>query len=474
MSVQRQLRNLTALAAVALLAIIATPDLLLAHTHLVRSAPAANARLTMSPGAIELWFSEAPALQMTSIDLLDSAGTRVLLGHVTGSGVHLTIQVERTLAPGRYTVVWKTAADDGHVSDGRFFFFVEAPAQPAASGASAAAVSPAQAPPAAANMPNTVVATTSVATLPNAVRWAEYMALFVVLGAVVFRLVVLERAGWNDPARSEATDRARKYGQAFLVLFLITTLMRLSAESDLVPFGDGRMAKMMLVIRNTHWGMGWAIGAAGVVLAAIGFSMARRGMAGWGIATVGAIAMSVGETLTSHATSATRYQPLAVATDFVHIAAAGAWLGGLAIVLLAGMRSLETTGEPLAAGSRLVRSFHQSAVESVTLVLLSAIVSAWLRVGSWSDFAATPYGRVLFRKIVFVVIVLAVGAYHWRKAVVPEWTEATQRLFRRSVILELLLAAVVLGFTAVLVASALPDDAHQIAPRVAPVITNFK
>ena len=466
MSVQRQLRNLSALAVLALVALLATPHALLAHTKLVRSTPASNARLAASPPTIDLWFSEAPMLQMTSIELLDSAGTRLPIGHVGGSGVHLSVPLDRTLAPGRYTVVWKTAADDGHVSDGRFFFTVASPQQ-AATPALGAQVSAPQ-------VPNTVVETTSVATLPNAVRWAEFVALFIVLGAVVFRLVVLARAGWNDIARTDAADRARRYAQAFLMLFLITTLMRLSAESDLVPFGDGRMTKMLLVVRNTHWGMGWAVGGIGVVVAAVGLWLARRGLAGWGIAAVGAIAMSVSETLTSHATSATRYQPLAVATDFVHIAAAGAWLGGLAIVLLAGLRSLDKTGEPQAAGSRLVRSFHQSAVECVTLVLVSAIVSAWLRMGSWTDFTATLYGRVLFRKIVFAVLVLAVGAYHWRQAVVPDWTESTLKRFRRTTILELLLTAIVLAATAVLVSSALPDDAHQIMPHVAPVITNFK
>ncbi|HVX40944.1 MAG TPA: copper resistance protein CopC [Gemmatimonadaceae bacterium] len=470
---QRLLRNLAATVAVALGALFATPSLLLAHTKLVRSAPAANARLTSSPSTIELWFSEPPALRMTSIDLLDSAGTRLPLGAVTGSGVRLTVTLTRVLAPGRYTVVWKTAADDGHVSDGRFFFVVDSQAAAAAPPPSAptpTAPTPASKP----DVPNTVVETTPVATLPNAIRWAEFVALFTVLGAVVFRLVILQRAGWNHGAEAEAADRGRRFGQYAVMLFLVTTLLRLSAESDLVPFGDGRMAKMMLVIRDTHWGIGWAIGGVGVVIAAVGLSIAFRGLTGWGIAAVGAIAMSVGETLTSHAASATRYQPLAVATDFVHVAAAGAWLGALALVLFAGLPSLASTGEPRAAGSRLVRSFHQSAMESVALVLLSAIVSAWLRVGSWGDFAGTLYGRVLFRKIVFAVIVLAIGAYHWRKAVVPDWDEHTARRFRRSAILELLVAAVVLGFTAVLVASALPDDAHQIAGQRAPVVTEFK
>jgi len=57
MSVQRQLRNLAATAAVALAALLAAPTLLLAHTKLVRSTPSPNARLTSPPSTIELWFS---------------------------------------------------------------------------------------------------------------------------------------------------------------------------------------------------------------------------------------------------------------------------------------------------------------------------------------------------------------------------------------------------------------------------------
>jgi hypothetical protein len=54
-------------------------------------------------------------------------------------------------------------------------------------------------------------------------------------------------------------------------------------------------------VRDTQWGRGWLVGAMGVVLAAIGFVVAKGANAGWFVAGVGAVAIAFGEALTGHA-----------------------------------------------------------------------------------------------------------------------------------------------------------------------------
>jgi hypothetical protein len=51
---------------------------------------------------------------------------------------------------------------------------------------------------------------------------------------------------------------------------------------------------------------------------------------------------------------------------------------------------------------------------------------------------------------------MAVGAYHWRTAVVPDWTSKTGRSFRRTAIAELVLGAIIIAFTTLLISTALP------------------
>jgi putative copper export protein len=58
---------------------------------------------------------------------------------------------------------------------------------------------------------------------------------------------------------------------------------------------------------------------------------------------------------------------------------------------------------------------------------------------------------------VFVLVVLGIGAYHWRTAVVPPWTPKTARSFRRTAVVELIVSAVIIAFTALLVSTALPN-----------------
>jgi putative copper export protein len=95
-------------------------------------------------------------------------------------------------------------------------------------------------------------------------------------------------------------------------------------------------------------------------------------------------------------------------------------------------------------------------MECVLLTILTAVIAAFLRFPTMSDLWTTEYGLALLRKIVVVVIVLAFGFFHWRRAVVRDWSAKTPTRFRISATLELLAGAVVIALTAVLISTALP------------------
>ena len=76
---------------------------------------------------------------------------------------------------------------------------------------------------------------------------------------------------------------------------------------------------------------------------------------------------------------------------------------------LPSIRSLSERERPL-AGSRLVRAYHQAAVDSVTVVVVTGLVAAWLRLGNlFAALWTSPYGNMLMRKLVFVVVLLRPG-----------------------------------------------------------------
>ena len=451
------------------LAVLATPALLFAHARLLRSTPAANANLTAAPTALSLWFSEKPEVKFTVITLTDSTGTAVALGQVASADSNgVTIPITGTLLSGRYTVSWRTAASDGHATTGKYQFSLSVPAQTAAPTTSAPAAITVDSGRSAAPVTdstvihkpvsNSLIIPQQVTSLSRAMRWAELVALLTLVGLVIFRLAVLPSAEWSPDLINAASDRAARLARGLLVLFAVAIVSRGLAQASLVPgYFESRHMALRTLVHDTSWGHSWALGIAGLVLAIIGFMLAGKLTAGWVAAAAGLIVIAVSEALTGHS-SAVRHAAVAIAVDVAHLLGAGGWLGGLTAVLLCGFPAFKSQ-DPVKAsnsGARLVRAYHNTAMECVIIVVLTAIAAAWLRLPTVTSLWTTPYGLALLRKVIFVLVVLAFGFYHWRRMVIPDWTKDTLSRFKRSAWLELVFGAVVVALTAYLLTQPLP------------------
>ncbi|MGH7616076.1 MAG: copper resistance CopC/CopD family protein [Gemmatimonadaceae bacterium] len=463
MRTSKRLRSGAAtIAALLTLAVIATPAVLFAHARLVRSTPGKDATLTTAPAALQLWFSERPELRFSTLALLDSTGAPMSLGALTkiaGDEMGLSATISSALPNGRYTVQWRTAAADGHATSGSFSFVVAARTPSAARAAAPVAADTTRINPKRA--PNTVVETAPVTTMPAAVRWAELVAMLTIVGTVVFSLVVVPGAQLPPDVTRDARDRARRLANSVLVLFVITTLWRLSAQADLIPTASSaRISAMMTVVRETGWGAGWLVGGVGAVIAAVGLVLSRRGVMGWIVAAIGAVCIAASEGLTGHA-AASKQVVLAVAVDLAHVLGAGGWMGGLAAVTLCGLaatRRAEASTGGTRLSHQLIRAFHRSAIACVSIVLITSVAAigiAWFRLGEPTVFWTSAYGSVLLLKMAFAVVLLVFGWYHWRTAVIPEWTDDTRFRFKRSVAVELLVGAGIVGVTTVLISMGL-------------------
>lgn len=95
------------------------------HTHLTASFPKADTVVGHSPDQIRLSFSERPQLPLTSIKLLRADSTLVGIGRAAAARddtLSVTAKVPAALTAGAYSVVWRTAARDGHVARGTYRF----------------------------------------------------------------------------------------------------------------------------------------------------------------------------------------------------------------------------------------------------------------------------------------------------------------------------------------------------------------
>lgn len=97
------------------------------HLRLVKSDPAASATIA-APTQLRLWFSLKPTISVTTVKLANAAKAPIKLAKPTFAGdvkLPVTVTIEEPLAPGTYTVTWKTASGDLHAMTGDYTFTVK-------------------------------------------------------------------------------------------------------------------------------------------------------------------------------------------------------------------------------------------------------------------------------------------------------------------------------------------------------------
>jgi methionine-rich copper-binding protein CopC len=115
------------LAILAVIVLVAAVPLA-AHMKIEKTAPAANSTVTTAPTTIQVWFTEAPDVKVSRLELRGASGPVALTGlHVMGEK-SLMATVSGTMTAGAYTLSWQSAGNDGHVQKGQFSFTLKAAA----------------------------------------------------------------------------------------------------------------------------------------------------------------------------------------------------------------------------------------------------------------------------------------------------------------------------------------------------------
>lgn len=98
-----------------------------AHLKVEKTFPATDSTVTTAPERLQVWFSQAPTLPVSSLTLEGPNG-RVTLGKVAAGSSDgkpdrsLVAPITGSLAAGTYSVTWKTAGADGHILTDTFSF----------------------------------------------------------------------------------------------------------------------------------------------------------------------------------------------------------------------------------------------------------------------------------------------------------------------------------------------------------------
>lgn len=297
-------------------------------------------------------------------------------------------------------------------------------------------------------------------TLFPIVRGAIVLAILLLIGVVVATRLARAHV---EPGSSRAVHidgwHARLPGVvAWFLLMLSLARGALQLLSFVEPGEPLESGLIQAVLLEGTWGMSWMLQTVAAFALLAGSWLVRwRHGATWRLLVVAAALTAWAQTGMGHPTEEI-WPPFAGRViDLLHLVGAGLWLGTLTILSL-------TTFPVLRQAARIdelagvVRAFSIPARTGAALLVASGVIATWQYVGSIGALFSTTYGLLVVGKIVLFILIAAAGWWNWRvltPALSAASPDAPVRL-RRAVTIELTLAAIVLGLTAVLTGSSFP------------------
>jgi copper transport protein len=358
----------------------AMPSPVLAHALRESSVPGVGASLRRPPASVTITFTEEPDPLLSRIEVLDASGRQFQTGPartVGGNPRRLVVDLA-PLPPGVYTVAWTTvSAIDGHVAEGAFAFGVGVPA-------AAVRATGARPPPSHRETP---------APSPTAVigRWLLYAGLMLLLGVAFVSSAVLV-----TPPRSSLLLLPAAWAGA-----VAGTAAVIAAQASDAGIGPGELLRTALA-RGAMERVATVTLSGALVLVALRTHGSRQRTA---VALVGAGAAGamLADVAAGHA-AAGRLVAASSALQWVHIMAAGIWLGGLAALLPA------LRGEPGGVRMAAVRRFSASAAIALAALATTGTIRAAAEIGAWSRVTNTAYGRLVVLKVALLGVLVGLGA----------------------------------------------------------------
>lgn len=441
------------------------------HTELEAAYPARDSLHVARVGQIRLRFTTAVQVELSAITVLGPGGqvSATPVDTVPGREAReIGVRFPEALPSGSYTVEWRTAGPDSHVIRGSYGFMVDRPEQaPAAEGVAGGE------PAAGAPRPDPEAESPRLSSQTGGepargrglggltLDWVFFLTVTGMVGVVAFRAAVLSslsRAEGLAPVAAILDRRLTGLAWVVAVGAVGVVPFRLAYQASLVAGPGGSWIGGVGTLLGLPWGSSWMLEVAAAALFLIGLLLGRRddpGRLPWLLAGAAALLMTLVPALVGHSGGV---GGLAVAADALHVLAAGAWAGGLACLVLAGIPAASRGRREDGSAPALpviVGAFSRMALVAVGVLVVSGITNA-LQYVAPDQLLTTPYGRLLGVKLLTALGAFALGFYNWR-VVRPQLDDTPRtRLIRIPTALELTLAACVLAVTAAVVVTATP------------------
>ena len=338
------------------------------HASLSASTPAGGAAVEEAPTQVTLTFTEPPDTKLSSVKVLGGSGSYEQGAPRLAEGDESTLVVDlKALPKGSYTVSWRTVSRvDGHSSAGAFAFGVGEP--PEAISADAEEQTSSKIPSAAA-------------------RWVLYLGLASLLGAAWMALFA--------------------FGHSYRSVGRLSLFGLLAAAAGTLGLGlfQFREAGVGLgVFLGSSSGRALGLRAAPLLLIVLGYLLYRNNYRPrMMVAGAGALAGMLAHASAGHA-AVPPDVAIKVGIQWLHFAAVGIWIGGLAALLLGLSESPEEDRRRAAKRFSFVAGF------AIFVVTATGVLRAVNEVDGWEPLFETTYGRLVIAKSVLIVVLGGLGA----------------------------------------------------------------
>jgi len=398
----------------------ATPRAALAHATLLRSTPAANSRLDKSPDRIRLVFSEQVVPSLSQIAVVCSGRDSVQLKVANDPhDVHILLGPVSAQLFGSCRVLWRVLSADGHPVSGNFTFDVAGGAGVASSTTPVAV--PGLSPDSMRGVTTPVSPDTTatvedkpVPVFASLFRGVGLGAFMAGVGILFFGLTAGERRALTPGA---VVTSLIAVGTLLLVAHTFAWLEHASPTGHLTgsfvssvtgsTVGRVELARVIFAVL-TLW--------------AIALARHRKIALGLGVACI-VLSGAVGHPAAIH--------PLfAIPAKIIHLLGATTWIGGLLWVAWVASRDAE-------ACRIEAPRFSSIALFAVIGIFLSGLLQAFLFLNTPSDLFRSDYGKLVFNKIVGLLILIGFGIYNRYRLVPRVDAIDVQKKLSRSVKLEM-------------------------------------
>ncbi|MBT4126113.1 MAG: c-type cytochrome [Chloroflexi bacterium] len=447
-----------------LLALIGLPtESVDAHANQINSVPAPNSELETSPDRIIVWYSEPIEETFSVVTVLNSVAERVDLDDsARDSSEPSAMSVGLPpLENGTYTVVWKNlSAVDGHKVIGSFVFAV---GEPLSAGAQIAA----------AEQP--LLQTVADPWL----RWLVFLTAAIVIGGLTFELIIGIPVVYGEAAKNSwqaagvAVSAAwSKIAFASLFVLILAMLGQLLQQASVLS-GNSAFEPDFEVLRSVAFESGWGRLWTYRLIAAIGigvlFILAIRSAAPIEVyepddeddepelesaltadsivaqiaAVLGLVFLGLIATSSHNAAAPSEIKMLATATDFIHLVASMAWLGGVIYLAIAVPVFIRELGSSRAGAlfEAAISRFTVLGLLSAGVLVITGIFSSYMQV-TVPDAVATPYGWFLVGKLALIVPLFGFAAYNGFK-LAKRLGVGGEKSLGRSLVIESVIAVLV-------------------------------